>query len=176
MCYYFVMKKIEYSNLKPKESEEFHKFFSMMVNKFFYPEYTKNTLKFFCESEKEFPVKNIREFAKTGNILVAKDGFKYVGSLIFNEPDGGVTFCRWIAVDDKYQNNGIASKLIDIYEDAAKNKGAHCIMLCTEEENLDFYKKRGFQHMGVNPVGYYGVLDYWFYKQIQEPKEENYLR
>jgi hypothetical protein len=30
--------------------------------------------------------------------------------------------------------------------------------------------------MGVNPVGYYGVLDHWLYKQIQEAKESNYLK
>lgn len=180
-CYYSYMnnelvKTIEYTKLKPNEDKEFHKFFEETINKLFYHDYTKNTLKFFCEADVEFPPNKIKEYSELGNIFVAKDGDHYAGFLIFDNPEGGSTSCRWLAVDNNYQKNGIASKLIGLYESEAKKRGAHCIILVTEKRNQRFYKKRGFRYMGLNPAGYYGAPDYWFYKQIQKPKEKNYLK
>lgn len=170
------MSKIEYSQLDPKEVESFYTFYKNFVFKFFYPEYSKKTLEYFCTAEKEFNPKTICEYAKSGNVLVAKSGEEFAGSLMFDNPDGGVSFTRWIAVDDKFQNKGIATKLLKLYEVEAIKRGVHCLMLCTEERNLSFYKNRGFTYMGLNPVGYYGAPDHWFYKQIQEAKEKNYLK
>ena len=170
------MLDIKYSKLNPAESEDFYNFYKNFVFKFFYPEYSKRTLEYFCNDEKEFPPHRIKEYAESGNIFAARVRDKFVGALMFDNPDGGVSFTRWIAVDEDHQGNGIATKLLNLYEKEARGRGVHCMMLCTEERNLEFYKKRGFEYMGLNPAGYYGAADYWFYKQIQEPREENYLK
>lgn len=168
------MPEIKYSILQAKDSEKFYPFFKKIVEEFFYPEYTRKTITYFFEEE--YTPEAIKKYASKGNVIVAKDGDDFVGFLLYGHPEGGVSFCNWISVEEKYQGNGIATKLLEMYESDAKKLGAHCILLCTEERNLEFYKKRGYQYMGLNPKGYYGVADYWFFKTIQEAKEENYLR
>jgi len=168
------MSNFEYSLLKAPEAEEFYPFFKKMVEEFFYPEYTKNTIAYFFAEE--YTPEAIEKYASKGDIIIAKEGNKFAGFILYGAPEGGVSFCNWICVAEEYQGNGIASEMIKMYESEAKKKGAHCVMLCTEERNIDFYKKRGFEYMGLNPKGYYGVADYWFFKPLQEPKEENYLR
>ncbi len=107
---------------------------------------------------------------------MAKDKDQIVGFLMVSAAYGGVSFGNWLVVCRNYQRQGIASKLLKIWEKEAKKWGCHKLHLLTEGRNVSFYQKRGFILLGLIPKNYFGADDFYFYKTIQEPKEENYLK
>ncbi len=62
------------------------------------------------------------------------------------------------------------------WEEVAKEKGAHGLQLEADKRNVEFYKKMGFKEVGFLEKGYFGTSNYIFFKVIQEPKEENFLK
>lgn len=103
-------------------------------------------------------------------------GQEVVGYLMARPICGGVCLGIWLAVSDDHQKQGIASKLLKMWEEDAKKAGMHNLQLWCDKRNIEFYKNRGFKLAGLVPANYYGHDDYLFYKVIQRPLEKNYLR
>lgn len=146
------------------------------LEKFFLGEYTEKTIKRFLEKgySKEALEKSIKEVNK---LFIAKIDNKIVGLLLqMDKPGGGIAFTDWLMTDKEFQGRGIGSKLLEAWEKDSLESGAHCLILLTNDQKVKFYQNRGFTFMGRIEKGYYGDVDCYMYKPIQEPKEENYLK
>lgn len=169
------MNNIIYRKAQTEDIDELYRFSSEKTPEYFSDTYTKKTLDHFVSKKdsKEALSKGI----ENGLILLALDSGRIIGYLSAkSKVYAGVWLSNWIMVDQKYRGQGIATHLIKQWEEEGIKRGAHCLMLFTENRNIDFYKKRGFTLMGIMKKGYYGADDVWFYRIIQEPKEENYLQ
>lgn len=140
-----------------------------------FPEYTANTHAFFTEMR--YSEANIRRSFNNDLIylFVAQHNKTFIGYFLAYKPTGGVSMAIWIAVDPDYQKHGIASRLLELWEDAAKKGGAHALQLWTGDKNVPFYQRRGLKLVGKFPKAWYGIDINLLYKQIQEPKEKNYI-
>lgn len=138
--------------------------------------------------QRDFPEfsQGIRDFLTTGRYeafsmslpikLGAFDGEKLAGFLLADKHFGGVVYVMWLAIAKDYQKKGIGTKLLAEIEKIALGVGAHQLLLETFERDIDFYKKKGFEMVGLNKKGYFGTDNYVMSKAIQEPKEENFLK
>ena len=148
----------------------FWNLFKVSVEKQF-PEYPIKAKNFFLK--KYYTKNNLKQLVKnkTITILIAIDDNEIIGYLIANSPYGGVSSIIWLAVKDSSQNKGIGSNLLKKYEAIAKKQGIHKILLLiTDKQRSKFYKKNGYKLVGYIPQSYFGVDDWWFYKEIQTPK------
>ena len=160
----------------PSYFDKFFKVFKKSLKNQF-PEYTKNTIRYFIEED--YRETWLKSATKNGNkiLLVAKDRTEsIVGFLLANKQYGGIGFCSWIAVEDSFHRRGIGEALLNKWEELSKEQGAHTLQLWTTEKNLEFYKKCGYKLVGRVPHGFFGSEDNLFYKEIQKPKESNFLR
>lgn len=141
-----------------------------------FPEYTANTHAFFTEMR--YSTANIHKSLNNELIylFIATHMEKVIGYFMAYKPSGGVSMAIWIAVEPSYQKHGIASKLLALWEDSAKKDGAHALQLWTGDKNIPFYQRRGLTIVGKFPKAWYGIDINLLYKQIQKPKEENYIR
>ena len=83
-----------------------------------------------------------RTFSRSDQVITAWDGEKLVG-LVNTIADGSVTaFIPYLLVNPEYQKQGIGGiligKIVSAYE------GYERIVLLTEKDTVDFYKKCGF--------------------------------
>lgn len=101
---------------------------------------------------------------------------KIVGYLISLPSFGGVALIIWLGIDKVYQRKGIGKKFLEEFANWAKKQGVHALHLYTVKEDLTFYQKLGFIKAGKIEKSYYGNEDYYLYKILQEPKEENFLK
>lgn len=170
------MNKIKIEKAKEKDFNELYTFFETNTRKFFKRDYTQKTFDFMFD--KLYSKKRIKEIVLgKGSVLIAIDGDKIVGLLMqFYKEEGGVAFANWFMVDEKYHGKGIGTQMLKSWENECLLRGVHSVYLCTEDYNVKFYEKRGFTYMGVMPHGWFGAPDHYMYKEIQEPKEENYLK
>ena len=170
-----MQKGFKYEKAAVKDVNKFHLFFAQSLNKQF-PQYTPKTRQFFIE--REYSVSAIESQLKAGviTIYLALSDENVIGYLMTRNIVGGICLATWLAVSDLHKNQGIASNLLEMWEQDSKKRGIHKLHLETDKKNLGFYKKRGFTKVGMIPKNYYGVDDYLFYKAIQEPKESNFLK
>jgi ribosomal protein S18 acetylase RimI-like enzyme len=88
------------------------------------------------------PDKLRRAFSRSDQVITAWDGEKLVG-LINTIADGSVTaFIPYLLVNPEYQKQGIGETLIGMIVSAYE--GYERIVLLTEKDTVDFYKKCGF--------------------------------
>jgi ribosomal protein S18 acetylase RimI-like enzyme len=88
------------------------------------------------------PDKLQRAFSRSDQVITAWDGAKLVG-LINTIADGSVTaFIPYLLVNPAYQKQGIGATLVGMIRSAYK--GYERIVLLTEKDTVDFYKKCGF--------------------------------
>jgi ribosomal protein S18 acetylase RimI-like enzyme len=88
------------------------------------------------------PDKLQRAFSRSDQIITAWDGVKLVG-LVNSIADGSVTaFIPYLLVNPGYQKQGIGRALIGMIISAYE--GYERIVLLTEKDTVDFYKKCGF--------------------------------
>ena len=95
-------------------------------------------------------MKFVKTYARTGNIFVAVDHNKILGSMILKKkPDniGFLMIVEEIAVDSSYQGKGIGRKLMEKAEEECKYQGCHSIRLLTHNKSgaAKFYQKIGFR-------------------------------
>jgi len=107
---------------------------------------------------------------------LAFDDKKIVGFILAEKSIAGVSFADWLGVDKKYQRQGIASKLLALWEGDAFAQGAHALQLWTSKNNLTFYKNRGFMNGGLFPKAWHGEDCYLIYRLLREPEEKNFLK
>jgi GNAT superfamily N-acetyltransferase len=153
----------------------YYDFFQKNVSILF-PIYSDKEINFILTAgwSKEKLKKSIEQNRK--DLFAAFDKNKIVGIFETEKPFMGVCFAVWLMVDKKYQSKGIGTKLIEAFENNAIKLGAHSTYLYTDNKNLDFYKNRGYEFVGVHKKAWLGYDHYYFGKQIAEPKEENYLK
>lgn len=168
------MTNVSYSTAIAKDVEQFYPFFEKSIINLF-PEYTPATYRYFIE--KDYHQKWMQIVVGDGNkvLYLAKDGDSYVGYLFVNKVYGGVSIASWFAVDPKYQNQGIGTELIKIWEQDCLNHYGHSLHLWTTEHNISFYEKRGFVNGGTYKAAWFGVDMPMMYKTLREPSESNYL-
>jgi ribosomal protein S18 acetylase RimI-like enzyme len=88
------------------------------------------------------PDKLQRAFSRSDQVITAWDGEKLVG-LVNTIADGSVTaFIPYLLVNPEYQKQGIGRTLIGMILSAYE--GYERIVLLTEKDMVDFYKKCGF--------------------------------
>jgi len=101
--------------------------------------------------EGNYPYKNyLKQYLDKDYFLVAEENGKIVGCL-FGEPLKGKLAILWyFAVDKKFRNKGIGTKLLSRFEANCKKDGDRWIILYTyslSKKSLKFYKKRRY-HLG----------------------------
>lgn len=166
---------IEIKQISKEHVDDFFDFFSVGVESLF-PEYTNNIRKYLSSNKaisKEMLVKKIEN---NNFVLAAFKNNKIIGLLIADVPFGGGSFAHWLIVTGEHQKKGIGRSLLSKWEELALASGAHYLQLEISERNIGFYEKVGFVQVGLQKKGAFGTDNYIYYKLIQEPKEENFLR
>jgi GNAT superfamily N-acetyltransferase len=118
----------------------------------------------------------INQVKGSGIVLSANVNKKLVGLLIARGISGGVSYCPWLMVDPSFQKKGVGKSLLKYWEDEVKKMGGHGLRLDANQKNVKFYKKMGFKLIGYYEKGYFGLDQYYFQKNIAEPREENFFK
>ncbi len=141
-----------------------------------FPHYSPNSIGFTVDVDygPEWLTKELKKGNK--EIFIAFDDKKIIGYILAAKSIAGVSFADWLAVERQYQKKGIASRLLSIWENEALQEGAHALQLWTTENNLEFYKKRGFECGGLFPKAWHGENCYLIYRILREPEEKNFLK
>lgn len=166
--------KLAIRPIKKKEVKEFARLIKKSLLDDF-PDYSARIKKFLLKGElspklllRKFPK---RRFAMWGAFV---DG-KMVGYLEAGLPYGGIIFVMWVGVKRGFQGKGIGRKLLGKFARWSARQGVHALHLYTAKDTMPFYKKLGFEDIGLVKKGYFGVNDHFMIKILQEPKEENFL-
>jgi len=109
-------------------------------------------------------------------VIVAKQNSQIVGFAVIDQPYGGVSFCRWLAVLPQHQKKGVGTKLVESWEDLAKKQGCHKLELASQPLAKKFYEKAGLILEGERKLSYFGVDQFVFGKIINKPNEENTIK
>lgn len=141
-----------------------------------FPHYSPNSIAY--EVDVDYgPVWMADRLKKGGKkAYLAFDDKKIVGYILAEKSIAGVSFADWLAVGKKHQKQGAASKLLSLWEKDALAQGAHALQLWTTENNLTFYKNRGFINGGLFPKAWHGEDCYLIYRLLREPEEKNFLK
>jgi len=168
------MPKITYVRANVSDIDSFFPFFANSIHELF-PEYTAKTREYFIE--KDYHLDWMIQVVKTGDkiLFVAKVESNYAGYLLINKVYGVVSVASWLAVDPKYQHQGIATTLIKMWEDYCSKNGGHSLQLWTTDGNVCFYEKRGFINGGNYKAAWFGVDMPIMYKSLRTAEEKNYL-
>ncbi len=160
---------ISIRELTEQDEAEFNQVFSDTVQKEF-PEYSQKIRDWFTNDPYRKAMIQLR--VKFGAFV---DG-KLVGYTIGSSYDGGVAFVYWLAVLKDFQHQGIGTKLLKAFEDFVKGYGYHSLQLNADERNLDYYKKLGYEVIGLDKKSFYGTDNYILKKLLQEPNEANFFK
>jgi len=109
-------------------------------------------------------------------VIVAKKNHQFVGFAMVDQPYGGVSFCRWLAVLKQHQGKGIGRQLINTWINFAKNQGCHKIELASQPLAKKFYEKVCLTFEGERKLSYFGTDQFIFGKVIGEAKEEEMVK
>lgn len=109
-----------------------------------------------------------------GILLGAFDKKKLIGFIVMDDKDGGVGFVEWLAVKKSYRGKGIGTSLLKQLEKKALSKYYHYLFFYTEsQKNIEFYKKRGFEYVGLQRKSWFGENEYMLQKALRgNPFEE----
>lgn len=164
--------EIVVKKLTSEDKQENMRIFSdVLVHDF--PEYSQKTKDFIIgKNEKEFN-EDVQLPYKI--LLGAFLENQLVGIVHGMHLEAGVCNLGWLMVDRSHQRKGIGKKLISAFEQVMKERGDHSIHLYSAEWNLPYYKKMGYELVGLYKNSWFGADDYLLNKTIQEPKEENFL-
>lgn len=96
---------------------------------------------------------NVEKYLKDGKVFVANDSNQIIGVyvLVFNDSDEAEL--KNIAVDEKFQGQGIGKKLVLDAAEKAKSLGAKKITVGTGNSSLSqlaLYQKCGFKLKGID--------------------------
>lgn len=166
---------VSFKKASKNEIGKFLGFFRSTLGKLF-PHYSKNSINYTIEADYSPNWLKGRLLEGKKTVFVAMKDDKIIGYLLSSRSIVGVSFCDWLAVETNYQNKGIATKLIGLWEKDAISEGAHALHLWTMKKNLDFYGNRGFVNGGLFPKAWHGHDSYLLYKPLREPSEANYLK
>lgn len=158
------MKKI----LKAKNSD-FEKFYHLFGKLLANESYRYPTDTFPYIISEEFISRNTlkSEIAKgTRPLYIAYSNDELVGYLLTMKPFAGVGFGDWFGVINSHRNQGIGTRLLTKWEEDIAKQGAHSLYLWTTDNNISYYKKRGFILGGNFPKSWFGMDHFLFYKNL----------
>lgn len=140
-----------------------------------FPDYTDNTKNYFIEDN--YSQKWMESAIDKGDriLFLAQSHDQFVGYLLVSKVYGGVSSASWIAVLPDHQKQGIATKLLAMWEEFCLEQGGHSLQLWTTTKNVKFYEKHDFTKVGLFKNAWFGVSMNLFYKNLREPEEINYL-
>ena len=81
-----------------------------------------------------------------------------VGRLQFNTIEEAQI--RYMAVSDDYQGMGYGSKMVNVLDDIAREKGSQKIILQSRENALQFYKSNGYEIVEKTHL-LFGEIQHW---------------
>jgi len=102
-------------------------------------------------------------------IIVARLGAEILGFAVIDQPYGGVSFCRWLAILPEHQKKGLGKKLIEAWIEMAKMQGCHKVELASQPLARGFYEKAGLTLEGERKMSYFGIDQFVFGKIIGRP-------
>jgi len=151
-----------------KDFEELNKLYTTTVLEDFY-EYSEKIRKRFVQDPYK---RNIFTSSIKYGAFVED---RLVGYLFAYKPMGGILFCSWLAIHTDYRGQGIGKKLLKKLEENAKKLHVHSIHLFSDQRNITFYEKCGYEVYGIDKQGFFGSDDYLMKKKIQEPQEDYFF-
>lgn len=164
--------------VKQITEDEFDEFFTLYERlvKTEFPEYPEKVREFIVKHPQEWNKQKLSFLLKEQQcyFLAAKLNNKIVGLLYAFKPQGGVSIGLWLMVDPQFQHKGVGKILLTNWEQLALKDKCHSLQLAAPDRNIEFYKKMGFDLIGLYKKAWYGADEYLFSKLIQEPKEENF--
>ena len=118
---------------------------------------------------------------KTSIALGAFAKGKILGFISLESKDGGVGLVEWFIVDKSYRGKGLGTALMARLEKEAISKYYHHIFLYTEtKKNIEFYKRRGFEYVGLQKKSWFGEDEHMMQKILRDKPFhemfERYLR
>ena len=166
---------IEYRKGSDTDIPAFLSFFKSTLPSLF-SHYSPNTAHFYVEVD--YGPKWLSERLKKGGkkTYLAFHDDEIVGYILVSKSITGVSFADWLGVNKEYQKRGIATQLLQLWEEAALEEGAHALHLWTTENNVAFYIKKGFTNGGLFPKAWNSEDCYLIYKTLRKPEEKNFLR
>lgn len=95
-------------------------------------------------------IKSLKFYFKIGKIYLATEKQKIIGIVVFKIEqywEGKVIIIEDLAIDEKFQSQGIGRKLIKFVESYAKKEKAKFILFTTHKQAkaIKFYKKLGYK-------------------------------
>lgn len=100
---------------------------------------------------------------------------RLIGYLLTEKDFAGVAFGQWLAVHKNFRNKGIATSLLETWQKDELSQGVHALQLWTTENDIGFYKKKGFILGGKFEKAWLGLDHYLFYKIIGKPNPKKYI-
>jgi len=127
-----------------------------------------------------FSKRYFREFVKGGTSVChgAFDDRKLIGFFCERGDNGGVVYLDFLFMRKEQRRKGIGSSLLEKAEEWALSHKYHYLWLFTESENnIAYYQKRGFRHVGVHEKAWFGVNEHVMAKSLRsEPFPEMFER
>ncbi len=160
------MTTITYKKATANDIDSFYPFFTKCLKELF-PDYPPVAIDVFLKESYSAEILKKRIKNKIYTLYLAYHDKNYAGFFLTEAAYGGVGKARWIATDPAYQHAGIASTFLQKWEKDTINAGGHAVELWTTENNVAFYKKRGFSSMGEFPNGWFNVDYFPFYKHLK---------
>jgi len=144
------------SSLNPEKLKDFFPFFEKLMRENFLFYHSKVIdyflTKIYSQQNLYYQLKNNQRI-----ILVAYEDKQSLGFAMIDEPYGGVSFLRWLAVSKNQQGKGIGKALVFEWEKIAKNQGCHKMELAAYPLVSSFYERCGFEKEGLRKMSYFGV-------------------
>jgi len=161
--------------LKKEDIGSFYPVFAQAIQNLF-PSYTPKTADFLLN--KVYTPTNFIYWLSRDlkTIFTAEVAQEVAGFAIVDQPYGGVSFCRWLAVLPKHQKKGLGKKLIEAWITLAKSQGCHKIELASQPLAKIFYEKAGLSLEGERKLSYFGVNQFIFGKVINKIDERLMLK
>jgi len=144
------------SSLKPENLADFFPFFEKLMREnfaFYHPKVIDYFLtKIYNQPNLYYQLQN-----NYRTILVAYEEKQPLGFAMIDEPYGGVSFLRWLAVAKNHQGQGVGKALVFEWENIAKNQGCHKMEVAAYPLVSSFYEKCGFEKEGLRKMSYFGI-------------------
>lgn len=102
-----------------------------------------------------------------GTVLGAYED-KLIGFIVIEKDDGGVVKFHWFTVNKNYREQGIGSALLKSAEEWCLENKCHYVFFYTENlKNVEYYKKREYNFVGIQKNSWFGIDEYVMEKQLK---------
>ena len=95
---------------------------------------------------------------------------RYISDDLFKNVPANISVLG-LVVAPNYQGQGIAGRLLNYFENLAKNQHRHGVTLTCRESLISFYEKYGYRNEGVSESCHGGIKWYNLVKNIKKDDE-----